>query len=640
MILLALFTDVFQAPISKEGIVQTVTVEVVENKTQATEDFLVGRAILFGKPVTVGVQFSKTANTFGAGDKLMVEAGVYTEKSSWRKSSGVQYRLYPKGDVALVGQSPNSLRHLPYRLRQWVFQNLQSLYGTSTQGALLSAMITGNKDGLSPQQINTFSKSGISHIMAVSGLHMSILLGFCTLVLGKRGGIYIGLPLLLVYGAISGFSPSTVRAIIMVAFASLTFLIRREYDVLTAFAVALFAELLLNPYVFYSMSFVLSFLSVLGIITILPKAMQHIAVWTKGHKKPYIKYVLSSIALSFSASVFTTPVVSYTFDRVSLISVVCNLFAVPLATLGLLLGMISVVLCSIIPAVAHLLASWVVTPILSGVLWLANTFTALPWSSLMGGVWYVTVFFTVAAVALVCWVLWGRGKVIFPLLACGLALCIGAQWIENTRYASVTIQMASDMPVAYIHSGQVSMALGAGEGQKNYSGQSFFRRQQFRHETVFIDAVLLGKMNKGNVTGVLSLQEEVAVKKVYGGIYQRELYGLEYEQYPQQFMVGDIAVTTYPLKYSEAVFLLEIGQERLLWCPAVAPKRLAALLAQQEIDYTIAVLSGQQLLDEACFSKITAPKIIVADSKAADWLELDGLVQLADTGTVTLHLKR
>ena len=640
LILLTLFTDLFAIKIPKEGLVQTVTVEVVENRFAATDTMLTGKAMLFNKPTTVSVSFSKQANTFRAGDNITFEASVYTEKSTWYKSGGVKYRLYPKGEIVFNGSNDSIWCHWPTYFREYVFDAIQSIYGDGKQGALLKAMMTGNKDGLSAQDKNTFSAAGISHIMAVSGLHMSILLGFCTLAMGKRGGIYIGLPLLLIYGAISGFSPSTVRAIIMVCFVSVTFLIHREYDIITAFSVALFAEVAWNPFVIYSMSFILSFLSVLGIISIMPKMIKAIEQVTQNHKKPYMKYLLSSAALSFSASVFTTPVVAYQFERVSLISVVCNLFAVPLGTLALLLGMISVVLYGLVPGIAILFGQWIIAPLLSSILWLASAFTALPLSSLQGGVWYIVAFFICLSVGMVLWRVVGRGKLIFPVLLLAFLLCIGGQWYEKQYFDTITIQMAKDVPLAYIQSGDSAIALGAGEGADNFAGPSFYQKQQFRYEQEGIDSLFLGKMNKGNVTGALSLLNEVQIKQVYGSTYQRELYGLSYETLSKPVIIGSVKVTPFLLQYSEAIFLLEFSKDKVLWCPTVAPKRLTEFLQQNTVQYDIAIISGEQLLDSKCFSALSAEKTIVADTKAADWLGQDGLIQIAGQKSYTLKLAK
>ena len=177
--------------------------------------------------------------------------------------------------------------------------------------------------------------------MAVSGLHLNILFGaFCGL-LGflkvKRKLIaFLSLPILLLFSAITGFSPSVCRAAIMLSIYIISLLLRRQYDSLTALFISAFAILAYNPYTIFSISFILSFASTLSIILLYPK-INAIFVPLE-NKSKIMKAILSTVSISISTFIGTAPFVLYYFEAITLSSIISNIWIIPLCGPIFILG--------------------------------------------------------------------------------------------------------------------------------------------------------------------------------------------------------------------------------------------------------------------------------------------------------------
>jgi competence protein ComEC len=130
------------------------------------------------------------------------------------------------------------------------------------------ALLLGDHSGLDYETETAFKVSGIRHIIAVSGLHVSILFALIYLMAGKNRVLtaLIGLPLLGFFAMVAGLSPSVIRACIMHGLMILAMLWDREYDPLTALAFAALVMLIINPIVITDVGFQLSFACMLGIL--------------------------------------------------------------------------------------------------------------------------------------------------------------------------------------------------------------------------------------------------------------------------------------------------------------------------------------------------------------------------------------
>lgn len=260
------------------------------------------------------------------------------------------------------------------------FQGKLSAGLDARSASLMKGLLFGDKADFSISDRQNMQKAGLSHIVAVSGMHVGFLVGFFTLVFGRRVGLALALGALFVFVPMAGASASVIRAAIMYAFAAVGFYLRLEHSALHSLCAALVVLLLHNPFAIFSLSLQLSFLATLGLIlfgTRLQNAMLHHLGDKLGthRKKRAARMLAGTVSCSLGASALTTPVLLYTFGYVSAASVVANLLTVGVFSVmfvcGFLLcilggvpvigGVLLVVikaLCAYVFGVAELVGGW------------------------------------------------------------------------------------------------------------------------------------------------------------------------------------------------------------------------------------------------------------------------------------------
>ena len=201
---------------------------------------------------------------------------------------------------------------------------------------LAYAMLFGNDSNLSQNIESIFSNTGVAHILAVSGLHVGLLVALLTFLLSalkanrktKLGVVAI---FLVLYAYLCGFSPSVMRASIMSLVLLYAYLEGRRFDALSALSFAGVAILLLNPLQLFMLGFQLSFLALFAIITLVPylnKLFQKLKV-------PILLYL--SISVTISVTIMTFPLLAYYFNQVAVYGVLANLVVVPILSLSYVL---------------------------------------------------------------------------------------------------------------------------------------------------------------------------------------------------------------------------------------------------------------------------------------------------------------
>ncbi|PKM62428.1 MAG: hypothetical protein CVU97_05335 [Firmicutes bacterium HGW-Firmicutes-21] len=201
-------------------------------------------------------------------------------------------------------------------------------------GEIARTLITGEKTDAEPYTYALFRNAGISHLLVISGLHISIivmsLFGFLELLTVRRQiRSIICLLVLLGYAFFVGFTPSVSRAVIMTGIMFVTMLATRRADSITSLFIALFVLLLINPFALFSVGLGLSFLSCLGILIVSPHLLRPIKGRAKKTKN-LLRIILSPLLFSCAATVFSFPVLLIGFDTVSYISPLINLIITPL----------------------------------------------------------------------------------------------------------------------------------------------------------------------------------------------------------------------------------------------------------------------------------------------------------------------
>ena len=217
-------------------------------------------------------------------------------------------------------------------------------------------MLLGERAGVDKELKSLYQRNGIAHILAISGLHVSLLgsaflfiLLFLHVPRGKASILTI--LFLLFYGALTGFSPATLRAILMLSSVHLSGVFRRVSDMPTAMTVTLTLILLVSPYRSASPGLLMSFLAVAGVVgmNLLYRDIfgRERFLWVPLRLRSPVKKLTGSLMLSFLVQLFLLPVLIRDYYVVTPYSVLLNLLVIPLLTfavgfgaLGLLFALI------------------------------------------------------------------------------------------------------------------------------------------------------------------------------------------------------------------------------------------------------------------------------------------------------------
>lgn len=224
--------------------------------------------------------------------------------------------------------------------------------------ALLSAMSLGERSALSPDIRGVFASTGVSHVLALSGLHIGIIYMLLTFLLPFRRH-RVGVQLLLLCGIWSyvllvGMSPSVVRAATMLTVYSFVSLLRRRPQPLNTLALAAMVMFVAHPQCIYDVGFQLSFVSVLFIVLFFRPVYRLLpSRWTE--RSRLLRWIWSLVAMSATAQTGTAPLVIHHFGTFAPYFLVANLVVIPLATV-LLCGAILLLLTSLLPMVQGLVA--------------------------------------------------------------------------------------------------------------------------------------------------------------------------------------------------------------------------------------------------------------------------------------------
>lgn len=268
------------------------------------------------------------------------------DANAYYKNEGYTGILDAK-DIRIVKEeesfSPDIYLH---RLNLAISEKYKKILGEKNAGSL-SAMVLGDKRGLDEEIKELYQENSISHLLSISGLHISLLGGAVFLFL-RRLKISFRFPLiassiiLIIYGAFTGFSVSTSRAIVMMSVLFISFVIGKSYDLPSGLALAALVLIVINHRVIYQSGFLLSFFAVIGIFYIMPELLYIFKVDIY-HKRGIIKglhLLLASIISSISILLATLPIVLNNFYEVSLTGIILNIIVIPLMSLVVITGLL------------------------------------------------------------------------------------------------------------------------------------------------------------------------------------------------------------------------------------------------------------------------------------------------------------
>lgn len=286
--------------------------------------------------------------------------------------SGVVY--YPK--IETIYSKPDFLDFFmisTLKLKNKLRERLH-YYIPFPQSYILSALILGDKNKISDNFKEKLNISGLRHLTAVSGLHIvvlsSALMSFFEIFFKKTKAVFISLSFILFFIVLTGFQISSIRAFVMGSlFLIAPLLGKKSFSLRSVILTALFI-LLANPFLlFYDMGFQLSFLAVLGIVLLSPIFNMKMRFISSRFSK--IREIASS---TFSAYIFTLPILVYNFGQVSFAGFVSNLLILPIVPFIMVSGLLFIFLSVFLPFVGFIF-SFIVWFILSYVILVIKLFS-------------------------------------------------------------------------------------------------------------------------------------------------------------------------------------------------------------------------------------------------------------------------
>ena len=257
------------------------------------------------------------------------------------------YRRGYAGGVAVAEYNTLSVsHHAPRGLQSYAIEKLSRYAIDTATHSTVEAMVAGSRYGMPRELSDAYSRTGLAHLMAVSGLHLGIVLLVINMLLlplrlihaGHRIANVIAIVALWLFVGVCGASASVVRAALMLSVLQLSLATSSRYNSLNALAASLFMMLLYRTDYLYDISFQLSALAVVGIIV---WAVPLLRITTRGGL--YAK-LLVTLVMGVAATLWTMPLVSHTFGHIALVGVIITPIAMLCAYVIVAMGIMTLLL--------------------------------------------------------------------------------------------------------------------------------------------------------------------------------------------------------------------------------------------------------------------------------------------------------
>jgi len=334
------------------------------------------------------VRVNDAARIYKYGDRVQVRGALQTPGEfdtfsyrAWLARGGVYAVLYYPQVKLLASAQGSPLLAASFALRDALHDQIQRLI-PAPASALLSGILLGLDNDLTPEIRQGFQDTGTSHIVAISGSNITIIGGIFVALTGwiRRKGIRAALTVagLFAYAFFVGASPSVVRAALMGALTIAALLVGRQSWSLTALAFTVFIQTLVNPYVIEDAGLILSGFASLGIILYLTPLSRWSAERLEGLRfgKPS-GFILDAVWTTVAAQVTTLPISILLFGRLSWVTFFANALIVPAQPAIMSVGLLAVVASFVFFPLGQIVGYVVYLP-LAYTLWVVRTIGALP----------------------------------------------------------------------------------------------------------------------------------------------------------------------------------------------------------------------------------------------------------------------
>ena len=376
---------------------------------------------------------------------------------------------------------------------------------------IYQAMLLGEKSSLDEEVKLRYQMAGMVHILAISGLHISVLgMGLFSLLkkfsLGNGLAGFLALSVILQYGMLTGGSVSAMRAVCMFVLAIGARILGRSYDLLTALAASAILLLLDTPAYLYSSSFLLSFGAVAGLGIVAPALNRLVE-----SDRAWVKTLLSSLAVQFT----TLPVLLRMYGEVSVLGIILNLVVLPTVSVVLICGLC----CAGIGFVSIQLAGFCLIPgkiLLSCYEKLCVLAGAVPFCTWIGGapkIWKCVVYYVILLGGIqAAWFLREKGgcrvRRFLPRGICVAVVCVSVLILGFRQRGELLITCLDigqgDGIVIQLPGGKNVMVDGGSSSKKNVASYQILPYLKNQGISV-VDAMLISHTDLDHISGVQEL---------------------------------------------------------------------------------------------------------------------------------------
>lgn len=271
----------------------------------------------FAKPPAYGQTVSLTAS-------VEPSSGKYEMNDRY---NGVSAAAFGRYAAVVLSQAPLDLYGRLLGLRRAVGDRIEALFPNAP--AVAKGMLLGDVSDIDADTLAAFRDTGIAHLLSVSGLHVSLLAAAFSLLFRRNAWVRFSATaaFLAVYSALTAFSPPVVRSSIMFLVAMLAFPLRRRLDTVSSISAACSLILLWNPFALWNAGFQLSFVAVLSMVLLAPPLQKPL--------EPLGKSAAGLVAASVAVVVGTFPTTCLFFQQAQFLSLVTNLFVIPVSSVFL-----------------------------------------------------------------------------------------------------------------------------------------------------------------------------------------------------------------------------------------------------------------------------------------------------------------
>ncbi len=595
------------------------------------------------------IKIKSPTNRFNYGDHIRVKGYLGSPYSS-RNPGAFDYKKYlaqsnifglltvrNPNDVKILFQERENpfLSYVVYPVKHFILK----VFRTTLRGAhqaLLSGFVLGERRDIPEDVYQMFTDTGTLHLLAISGSNVGLVVlfffGFFRLVrFPRKLCILLTLPAIIIFSYVTNNQPSVVRASIMAIIFLLAFFWEREKDLINILAFSALLILFFSPLSLFDVGFQLSFGVTLGLLVFVvhPDSLFHkISLKFKGFVK---NWIILPVFVSLVAQIASYPILAYHFNQISLYAFAANLVVVPLVSVAVITGSLTVISALFSISLAQILSAfnWVV---LTFTLKVVGFFSQLPGATLdlpSPSYLFIILYYLFFLVILIGWGKKAR-RIGFFSLICLSALIISQEVLSRKGKLEITfMDVGRGQSILIDLTSKEKILIDTGPKSSTWdAGERVVVPYLIKKNIRFIDRLILTSEGDEFNGGLESVLQEVKVGKAMISDSSQKLaqllegYGIPYQNMQEGFdLDGNVKIFNYlPDKEKKGYLLtLEYGDFNAFFLNSNPGKGILNLLRGKDF-HLVSTLS--ECVEEDEFKEVVdalKPQAIILTSYEHPW---------------------